>query len=120
MNQNKISTPLTLFICDPWESYMRQLEAQNDRDYAAFEFQEDLDQEEVLARQYVEDTEDGLEPEWPEYAKSPIEIVEPEIIEHAELGDQYGLGLHRDDAEREPYREDEPQAWYELHAELGY
>lgn len=119
---------LSIFVCGAnlppgcglEEMWFAQLNDQGEREQEEWEREEDRDQEELLAREFVEDMEDGLDPELPFYADLPYEVEEPEIIEHAELGDQYGLGLHCDDAAREPDREDEPQAWHELQAQPCY
>lgn len=95
---------LTMFVCDPWESYLLQLQADSDREWLEREREEDLDREQELADELFCRDEDGPEPdfeidengeivdtddaatcdneeeEWPWYSERPYEIVEPETF----------------------------------------
>ena len=76
---------LTIFVCaDPWEAYLRQLQADGDREQAERERDEDIDHEHALGSEALLDAEDdGCDPDdyIPEYAARPYEVCEPEVIE---------------------------------------
>ena len=74
---------LTLFVCnDMEEAWIASICAQQEREMAQWEIDEDLDHEEQLAREAVEDDETES---WPWYADVPLEVVEPEEIDGEEL-----------------------------------
>jgi hypothetical protein len=74
----------TMFVCrgDFEQQWIESLCAEGDRQQAELECQEDLDREEALALEhaYADDPDD-----WPWYADAPIEIVEPEVVDDADL-----------------------------------
>jgi hypothetical protein len=93
----------TMFVCDPWESYLLQLQADSDREWLEREREEDLDREQELMDELFCRDEDGPEPdfeidddgeivdtdeapvydvyeeeEWPWYSEKPYETQESE------------------------------------------
>lgn len=75
---------ITLWLCDPEASLHAQFAADTDRAWREHERDEDLAQEETLAREQVDgygDESHGCP--WPEYADRFDEVVEAEIIEGA-------------------------------------
>lgn len=72
-----------LFVCNDMEAaWIASLCAQGEREMAEWERQEDLDTEELLAREAVED---GETDSWPAYADAPLEVAESEVIDDADL-----------------------------------
>ncbi len=86
-----MSGDFIMFICNDMESaWIAQLCADGEREMAAWERDEDRDHEEQLARDAVaDDTVDA----WPSYADSPVEVVESEVIEDANL---FGMPIEDD------------------------
>lgn len=72
----------TLFLCNPEAALHAQLAADHDHAWLEYQQSEDINHEKQLAHEAVEDDEIDS---WPWYADAPIEIVDPEIIEDAEL-----------------------------------
>lgn len=106
---------MQIWICNPWASYMRQLELDNDREWLEHEKAEDLEHEEQLARDHVEDMCDGFvdEDDWPDYADLPSSVIEPEIIDDAVAAIESGVmiantassddDLHDDEVDYDAY-----------------
>ena len=92
---------LQIWFCNPWESYLAQLEWESDQQQLEMEKEEDLDREAELASEVfasfgpddsqddgIDEPDDTTEPDavvtdedWPWYADVPLEIQEPEVIE---------------------------------------
>lgn len=71
------------FVCDPWESYLRQLQDESDAQIAAMERDENLEHEWQLGVDALLDAEDdGADPDdyLPSYAPRPYEVCEPEVF----------------------------------------
>lgn len=71
---------IQVFCCNPWESVIAEIKADNERDRAELELSEDLDTENDLARKHALGE---LECPWPWYADTPTEVQKPEIIHGA-------------------------------------
>lgn len=72
-----------IFTCNDMEAaWIASICAQQEREMAEWERDEDLDHEEQLAREAVDD---GEVEAWPWYADAPLEVEEPEVIEDADL-----------------------------------
>lgn len=75
---------ITIWHCDPEASMHAQLAADTDRAWREYERDEDLAQEDLLAREQLGDYGDDIEGDgcpWPEYADGFYEVAEPEVIE---------------------------------------
>lgn len=89
---------LTVFVCnDMEEAWIASICAEGEREMAEWERGEDLDHEERLA---LEAVEDGEVDAWPWYSDAAIEVVEPEVIEDADLCG-LAVGSESDDFEDE-------------------
>jgi hypothetical protein len=69
---------LVIFVCDPWESYIRSLMADGDRQEIEWNRDEDLEREAQLAAEFVEEPDAGED--WPWYADLPYEVCEPQVF----------------------------------------
>lgn len=73
---------LTIFVCDPWESYLQQLAIDSDREWLEHERQEDLDHEEMLRAEFFEalEADEITEDDWPWWADKPWDVEYPQVF----------------------------------------
>lgn len=68
---------VTIFLCDPWESYIRQLERESEEQYVRYEAELDLEHERELGRAWL--SGEGECP-WPWYADRPYAVQRSKIV----------------------------------------
>lgn len=68
---------ITVFTCDPWESYIHQLIALGDREQAERDLDDDLAHEHDLGRAWLRGTS---ECPWPWYADKPYIVCRPQVF----------------------------------------
>lgn len=74
---------MMFFVCNDMEqAWIAQVCADGEREMLEWDRGEDLDREEQLARESVDDGEVDA---WPWYADAPCEVVDPEIVDDADL-----------------------------------